>query len=79
MDIRITINTDNDAFDDKRALGGMNLWHREVRRILTRLSFEITPEYFTRTILDINGNVVGYVSVEEGDGEIETTERLIRK
>jgi hypothetical protein len=50
MDILITINTDNAAFERD--------WRREVRRILrdTRLEDDIS-------LRDINGNTVGHVSI----------------
>jgi len=57
MDITITINTDNAAFEDDRGA--------EVARILTKLARYIRdngPEYaHCRRLMDANGNAVGTV------------------
>lgn len=58
--ITITINTDNAAFVEDG--------EQEVARILTELSSDIARgaiDYDGANIRDINGNVVGRISLEE--------------
>lgn len=60
MQYVITINLDNEAFEDG---------HTEIRRILTELAEEVCPEYgpITMAIKDINGNTVGRAEIKEGE------------
>ena len=54
--IKITINTDNAAFED----------YDEVPRILGELAKKVIEKAsYELTVLDINGNVVGKMEVEE--------------
>lgn len=54
--IKITINTDNAAFED----------YDEVPRILSELAKKVIEKAsYKLSVLDINGNVVGKMEVEE--------------
>jgi len=64
MKITITINTDNDAFGDGDELQRTE----EVCRIVRE--FASGDDYANCKLRDYNGNVVGRVVVEEGDGDI---------
>ena len=60
MDIKISINTDNDAF-------GRGYCRHEVGRILSDAAARIRREegINERNLMDINGNTVGKIEVEE--------------
>lgn len=53
--VKITINTDNEAFE----------YARELPRILTEIATKFESGASEFDIKDINGNIVGKVEVEE--------------
>tara|TARA_R110002020_G_scaffold59703_1_gene162635 strand:- start:1521 stop:1703 length:183 start_codon:yes stop_codon:yes gene_type:complete len=55
--IRLLIDTQNAAFEDYP--------NGEVARILRELSERIEEGLFPEKLIDINGNTVGYVHIEE--------------
>tara|TARA_Y100000590_G_scaffold133990_1_gene153270 strand:- start:1156 stop:1377 length:222 start_codon:yes stop_codon:yes gene_type:complete len=57
--IRLLIDTRNAAFED--------CLNEEVARILRKLSERIDEGVFPEKLIDINGNTVGYVHIEEDD------------
>lgn len=67
MDITIKINTDNAAFQD-------SMLRVEVSGILETLSKEIDRfGIVNKPLRDINGNTCGYVKIERGDNESDST------
>ena len=63
-DITITVNTDNDAFQDGNE-------EHEVARILRKLAytFEHEGKEISKWIIDVNGNKVGKIIYEEDNNE----------
>lgn len=60
MELRITINLDNDAFQV------MGSW--EIATILKRLVYEYETETaIDRPLRDSNGNTVGHIGIVEGE------------
>jgi|GEM_PF-1015535 len=66
--IRLLIDTRNAAFE-----GNPN---GEVARILRELSERIDEGVFPEKLIDINGNTVGYVHIEEDDKKKPVTPQV---
>ena len=66
--IRLLIDTRNAAFEDYP--------NREVARILRELSERIDEGVFPEKLIDINGNTVGYVHIEEDDKKKPVTPQV---
>jgi hypothetical protein len=63
MKITITIDTDNDAFDnaDRYAVEISSILQGVIRHILDNP----VPDYWGKALMDSNGNTVGHFEVED--------------